>query len=230
MSPSISGNRVAYPDVSHQISDLVTQTEAEQAKDVKLPKVRKDEYRALEAKGITKLDILTRRGIEPMAAFAHIPKPDRWNSTRPVFYEANSKEALRSASVALGLNGKLDDMLAKVAGQITDVGFAASDVKSLLPKDFRGLVFRAEPGNTHQESVRFIRERSMHSLDELRSRLSTNTSSRASIIQDNSERANALLQLRTKLGQLRNLAALIDQTFSDLDAVQLGRLKTPQLC
>ncbi|HSE40194.1 MAG TPA: hypothetical protein VLH08_05465 [Acidobacteriota bacterium] len=231
MSPSISGNRVAYPDVSHQISDLVTQQpEPEQAPGIKLRKAGKDEYRAIQAAGLTKLDILTRRGIEPMATFGHIPKPDHWNASRPVFHEAASKEALRSAAVALGLNGKLDEMLAKVAGQITDVGFAASDVKSLLPKDFRGLVFRAEPGNTHQESVRFIRERSMHSLDELRSRLSTNTSSRASIIQDNSERANALLQLRTKLGQLRNLAALIDQTFSDLDAVQLGRLKTPQLC
>ena len=32
MSPSISGNRVAYPDVSHQITDLVTQQpEAQQA-------------------------------------------------------------------------------------------------------------------------------------------------------------------------------------------------------
>jgi hypothetical protein len=231
MSPSISGNRVAYPDVSHQISDLVTQQqEAQQAPGVKLRKAGKDEYRALPAPTLTKLDVLTRRGIEPMSSFGHIPKPESWNSGRPVFHEVASKVQLRSAAVALGLNGKLDDMLSKVAGQITDVGFAASDIKSLLPKDFRGLVFRADPGNNHQESVRFIRERSMHSLDELRSRLSTNTGSRASIIQDTSERANALLQLRTKLGQLNNLATLIDQTFSDLDAVDLGRLKTPQLC
>ena len=165
-----------------------------------------------------------------MSAFAHIPKPENWNSARPVFHEADSKVALRSASVALALNGKLDEMLSKVAGQITDIGFAASDVKSLLPKDFRGLVFRTDPGNNHQESVRFIRERSMHSLDDLRSRLSTNTNSRASMIQDTSERANALLQLRTKLGQLNNLSTLIEQTFSDLDAIDHGRLKTPQLC
>jgi hypothetical protein len=231
MSPSISGGRVAYPDVSHQISDLVTQQQdVQQAPEVKLRRAGKDEYRAIKAAGLTKLDILTRRGVEPMAPFAYIPKPENWNSSRAVFHEATSKEALRSASVALGLNGKLDDMLAKVAGQITDVGFAASDVKSLLPKDFRGLVFRADPGNNHQESVRFIRERSLHSLDELRSRLSPNTSSRASIIQDTSDRANALLQLRTKLGQLNNLATLIEQTFSDLDAIDLGRLKTPQLC
>jgi hypothetical protein len=35
--------------------------------------------------------------------------------------------------------------------------------------------------------------------------------------------------LRTKLGQLNRLATLIQQTFNDLDAVDLGRLKTPLL-
>ena len=50
------------------------------------------------------------------------------------------------------------------------------------------------------------------------------------MIQDTSERANALMQLRTKLGQLNRLATLIQQTFNDLDAVDLGKLKTPQLC
>lgn len=231
MSPSVSGNRVAYPDVSHQISDLVTeQPEPQQAPGVKVQRVGKDEYRALAAAGLTKLDILLRPGIDPMSAFGHIPKPANWNPARPVFHNYESKVALRSAAVSLGLNGKLDDMLSKVAGQITDLKYAASDIKSLLPKDFRGLVFRTDPGNTHQETVNFIRQRSSHSLDELRSRLSPPTSGRGSMIQDTSERANALMQLRTKLNQLNRLATLIQQTFSDLDAVDLGRLKAPQLC
>jgi hypothetical protein len=230
MNPSISGNRVAYPDVSHQISDLVTeQPEPQQAPGVKLRRVGKDEYRALQAAGLTKLDLLTRRGIDPMSSFGYVPKPANWNPARPVFHNSESKVALRSAAVSLGLNGKLDDMLSKVAGQITDMKYAASDVKSLLPKDFRGLVFRSDPGNSHQETVNFIRQRSSHSLDELRSKLAMQTSGR-SMIQDTSDRANALMQLRTKLGQLNRLATLIQQTFSDLDAVDLGRLKTPQLC
>jgi hypothetical protein len=231
MSPSISGNRVAYPDVSHQLSDLVTeQPEPQQAPGVKVHRVGKDEYRALQAAGLTKLDVLTRPGIDPMSAFGYVPKPNSWNPTRTVFQEYESKVALRSAAVSLGLNGKLDDMLSKVAGQITDLKYAASDVKSLLPRDFRGLVFRTDPGNSHQETVTFIRQRSSHSLDELRSRLAPQTAGRGSMIQDTSERANALMQLRTKLGQLNRLATLIQQTFSDLDAVDLGRLKTPQLC
>jgi hypothetical protein len=230
MSPSISGNRVAYPDVSHQISDLVAeQPEPQQAPGVKLHRVGKDEYRALQAAGLTKLDLLMRPGIDPMSAFGYVPKPTNWNPARPVFHNYESKVALRSAAVSLALNGKLDDMLSKVAGQITDLKYAASDVKSLLPKDFRGLVFRTDPGNSHQETVTFIRQRSSHSLDELRSRLAPQTSGR-SMIQDTSERANALMQLRTKLGQLHRLATLMQQTFSDLDSVDLGRLKTPQLC
>ena len=231
MSPSISGNRVAYPDVSHQISDLVAeQPEPQQAPGVKVERVGKDEYRALAAAGLTKLDALMRRGIDPMSAFGYVPKPKTWNPARPVFHDSESKVALRSAAVALGLNGKLDDMLSKVAGQITDLKYAASDVKSLLPRDFRGLVFRSEPGNSHQETVTFIRQRSSHSLDELRSKLAPPGTGRSSMIQDTSERANALMQLRTKLGQLNRLATLIQQTFSDLDSVDLGRLKTPQLC
>ncbi len=233
MSPSISGpgGKVSYPDVSHQLSDLVTQQpEPQQAPGVKLHRVGKDEYRALQAAGLTKLDVLASRGIDPMASFGHVPKPANWNPSRAVFHNHESKVALRSAAVSLGLNGRLDEMLSKVAGQITDLKYAASDVKSLLPKDFRGLVFRTEPGNSHQETMNFIRERSFHSLDELRSRLAPHTSGRGSMIQDSSERANALMQLRTKLSQLNRLATLIQQTFSDLDAVDLGRLKTPQLC
>lgn len=231
MNPAISGNRVAYPDVSHEISDLVgQQPEPQQGPGVKLQRVGKDEYRALQAAGLTKLDALTRRGIDPMSNFGFVPKPTSWNPARPVFHDSESKVALRSAAVSLGLNGKLDDMLSKVAGQITDLKYAASDVKSLLPKDFRGLVFRTDPGNSHDQTVNFIRQRSSHSLDELRSKLAPQTNTRSSMIQDNSERANALMQLRTKLGQLNRLASLIQQTFNDLDSVDLGRLKAPQLC
>lgn len=230
MNPAISGNRVAYPDVSHEISDLVSEQSApQQAPGVKVQRVGKDEYRALQAAGLTKLDVLMRRGIDPMSAFGYVPKPQNWNPARPVFHDSESKVALRSAAVSLGLNGKLDDMLSKVAGQITDLKYAASDVKSLLPKDFRGLVFRIDPGNSHEQTVNFIRQRSSHSLDELRSRLAPSTAGRGSMIQDTSERANALMQLRTKLGQLNRLATLIQQTFNDLDAVDLGRLKTPML-
>jgi len=230
MNPAISGNRVAYPDVSHEISDLVAeQPEPQQAPGVKLQRVGKDEYRALQAAGLTKLDALTRRGIDPASPFGFVPKPKNWNPARPVFHDSESKVALRSAAVSLALNGKLDDMLSKVAGQITDLKYAASDVKSLLPKDFRGLVFRTEPGNSHEQTVTFIRQRSAHSLDELRSKLAPQTNTRGSMIQDTSERANALMQLRTKLGQLNRLATLIQQTFNDLDAVDYGRLKTPML-
>jgi hypothetical protein len=230
MKPTLSRDRLAYPDVSHQLTDIVTQQPVPaQAPAGKLQRAGRDQFRALEAKGLTKLELLMKRGVEPMATFGHIPRPEGWKPNPAVFHDPSNKESLRSAAVALSLNGKLDDMLSKVAGQITDVKFAASDVKAMLPRDFRGMVFRADPGSTQQESARFIRERSLHSIDDLRSKLAP-TSGRASMIQDASERANSLLQLRTKLGELNRLAGLIDGTFSDLDAVDLGRLKTAQLC
>jgi hypothetical protein len=225
----ISQDRVAYPDVSHQLTDLVTQQAEPGVAPGKLRPLSRDQYRELRAEGLTKLDLLLLRGVEPIATFGHIPRPEGWRSNPAIFYEPSNKVLLRSAAVALSLNGKLDEMLSKVAGQITDLKFAASDVKAMLPKDFRGLVFRGEPGNTQKGSTRFIRERSLHSIDELRGKLAPATG-RSSMIQDASERATSLLQLRTKLGELNKLANLIDGTFSDLDAVDFGRLKTPQLC
>ncbi len=188
-----------------------------------------DEYRALKAAGLTTLDRLSGRGLTPISTYAFVPRPQGWNASPAVFHEQRSRELLKSTSLALGLNQKIDELLSRVAGQITDLKFAASDIQSFLPKDFKGMVFKPT-GTGKYEPVKFIRERSLHSVDELRSRFAGQTSHRVPTAPEASDKASALLQLRTKLAQLSRLGEFIETSFADLDSIDLGKLKTPLLC
>ena len=224
MRPAVSTDRVAYPDVSYELNDIVSQQpEPAQVKGVKVKRIGMDDARSIQATRLQSFEPLTVRGFHAAAPFGHVPRPDNWQSNPGVFHDFHTREQIRSAGVALKLNTKLDEILNQVAGQITDPKFAAENVQSLLPRDFKGFQFKA---GADQDPVRFIQSRSLHSLDELRARLSN----RGAGVQETSERATALLQLRTKLNQLNSLAGFIERSFSNLDAVDLGRLKTPQLC
>jgi hypothetical protein len=91
-----------------------------------------------------------------------------------------------------------------------------------LPPGFRGLVFPPEVASA-KEPLNFIRERSLFSLDELRQKLfDARTNS--------SEKASALLQFRAKLESLRTLGDFIQNSFADLDYLELSRVKAPLLC
>ncbi|HSP07711.1 MAG TPA: hypothetical protein VLR94_11075, partial [Acidobacteriota bacterium] len=209
---------------SYELNDIVSQQpEPAQVRGVKVKRIGLDDARAVQATRTGQIEVLTRRGPFAAATFGHVPRPENWQAAPAVFHDFHIKEHIRSAGVALKLNQKLDEILGQVAGQITDPKFATENVQSLLPRDFKGLQFNAD---SHTDHVRFIQSRSIHSLDELRARLSN----RGTGVQETAERATALLQLRSKLHQLGQLAGFIERSFSDLDSVDLGRLKTPQLC
>lgn len=224
MRPAISADRVAYPDVSYELNDIVSQQpEPSQVQGVKVKRIGMDDARSIQATRLGAFEPLMIRGFNAATPFGHVPRPDNWQANPGVFHDFQTKEQLRSTGVALKLNKKLDELLGQVAGQINDPKFATENVQSLLPRDFKGLHFKA---GADQDPVRFIQTHSLHSLDELRARLSN----RGTGVQETAERATALLQLRTKLNQLGRLSGFIEKSFSDLDSVDLGRLKTPQLC
>ena len=135
---------------------------------------------------------------------------------------------LQSAAVALRLNVKLEEMFGRIPGQIDDIRAAAEDVRSFLPQNFKGLVFPADPNQVNPEG--YIRERSLGELDELRSRLDSSSVRKGSVVQDALQKATTLLQLRLKLQQLGRLGGYMERAFAEVDAVDLGRLKNPQLC
>ncbi len=230
MKADLSLRRTAYPGLSEELVDLVSQQpDPSRPEGIRPKRLGKDQYLALKAAGLSMLDKLASRGTSSVTPYAFVPKPAGWNSSPAVFHEHRSRELLKSAALALGMNQRLDDMLSRVAGQITDMKFAATDVQSFFPKDFKGMIFK--PGATGKyEPVKFIRERSLHSVDDLRARFAGNPSQKVFTAQESAEKANALLQLRTKLAQLASLGELIDRSFADLDSVDLGKLKTPLLC
>ena len=77
--------------------------------------------------------------------------------------------------------------------------------------------------NSVEDPMKFIQERSLHSLDELRQKLfDPRTSS--------SEKGSALLQFRAKLETMKKLADFIQNSFADLDYLELSRVKAPMLC
>lgn len=224
MRPAISADRVAYPDVSYELNDIVSQQpEPAQVKGVQVKRIGMEDSRAVRAMRFGALEQLTQRSPGAVSHFGHIPRPENWQAAPAVFHDFQTKEQLRSAGVALKLNKKLDEILNQVPGQINDPKYATENIQSLLPRDFKGLQFKP---SGDQDASLFIQARSLHSVDELRGRLGN----RGSGVQETAERATALLQLRTKLNQLGRLANVIDGSFSDLDAVDLGKLKTPQLC
>jgi hypothetical protein len=230
MRPTLSTNRVVYPDVSHELVDLVSQQpEPKQVAGVRVQRLRIDEYRAIQAAGLTRLDQLSMRGPGAPSPFAYVPRPADWNPRPAIFHNPALKEELRSAAVGLNISNQLDDLLSRVAGQISDVKSTAQDINSLLPRDYRGIVFRPEPEAGEKDPVQFVQERSLQNLDELRQTLS-GASSQRSMLQNSMQKATAMLQIRAKLDQLGRLGNFIEKCFSELDFVDLGKLKAPLLC
>jgi hypothetical protein len=228
MKPAVSTDRVAYPDVSHELVDLVSQQPApEQAPGVKVKRLGMDEYRALQAAGLTGLDRLTRRDLAPFTPFGFVPRPASWKRDSMPFHSHAFRTGLQSAAVALRLCDKLQNMFGRVGGQIEDVAAAAQNVTSLLPDGFAGLIFG--PADQQPNPEKYIQERSLGSVDEMRSKLDSGQGA-SSMVEESLEKATALLQLRLKLVQLSTLGNFVEQAFRELDSVDLGRLKKPQLC
>lgn len=236
MKASVSTDRVIYPDVSHELSDLVAQQPAPaQAPGVKVKRLGVDEYRALQSAGLTQMDRLTRRDLAPFASFGYVPRPREWSGGASALHDPASREMLRSTALALRLNVKLDELFGKVPGQIENLPEASRDVRSFLPQDFPGLVFQPETAAKEEEAGgagarQFIQERSLTVVDELRRRLHQGSIKKGSLVEDSMEKASTLLQLRLKLQQLDRLGNFIERCFSQIDAVDLGKLKNPQLC
>lgn len=230
MKADLSLRRTAYPELSEELVDLVSQQPGPSSPQaVRAKRLGKDQYLALKAAGLSLLDRLASRGTSSVTPHAFVPRPAGWNSSPAVFHEHRSRELLKSAALALSMNHKLDEMLGRVAGQITDMKFAATDVPSFFPRDFKGMIFKPSATGKY-EPVKFIRERSLHSVDDLRARFAGNPSQKVFTAQESADKANALLQLRTKLAQLASLGELIERSFDDLEAVDFGKLKTPLLC
>lgn len=230
MKPTLNTNRVVYPDVSHELVDLVSQQpEPKQLDGVRVKRLQIDEYRAIQAAGLSRLDDLSMRGTTPPSPYGFVPRPREWNSQPDIFHKPELKEELRSAAVGLNLTNKLDDMLSQVAGQISDLKSATQDVNSLLSREYKGMVFRSDPEKANKDPLQFIQERSLSNIDELRQTLSGGAGQR-SMLQDSMQKALAMLQVRAKLDQLGKLGNFIEGCFSELDFVDLGKLKTPLLC
>ena len=224
MKAERSANLIVYPDVGRELVDLVSQQPlSDQPVAVRLRRPGADEYRALQAAGISLFEQFTRRERFPLASFGFIPRPPGWSGVPAVFHEPESKRRLQSVAEALQLHSDLETVLSQAAGRSPDIG-ASLDVRSFMPKGYKGLIFPPNLDQTENE-LQFAGERSLHSIDELRDAVlgsPGNTSGSAP--------SNAFLQLRSKLIQLSELAKLIQGAFEELDYVELCRFKAPQLC
>jgi hypothetical protein len=222
MKAGRSVDGIVYPDVGQQISDLVSQQPGEaETPSVKavVPRKRVDEYKAIVSSGYTRLDGLLRKEFPPLSTFGFIPRPAGWQTAPAIFHEPLVRQALSELSSALGTDTKLQELADDL---VADSEEAPINVQHLLTAGFRGLVFPAD-GAAAKEPLKFIRERSLFSLDELRQKLFDPKTSGA-------EKASALLQFRAKLETLKTLGEFIQNSFADLDYLELSRVKAPLLC
>jgi hypothetical protein len=222
MKAGRSVDGIVYPDVGQQISDLVSQqpgeAEAPSIKEV-VPRKRVDDYKAIVSSGYSRLDQLLRKEFPPLSSFGFIPRPAGWQAAPAIFHHPQVRQALSELSAALGADTKLQELADDL---VADSEEGPINVQHFLTAGFRGLVFPADIPST-KEPLKFIRERSLFSLDELRQKLfDTKTNS--------SEKASALLQFRAKLEALRILGDFIQNSFADLDYLELSRVKAPLLC
>jgi hypothetical protein len=213
---------IVYPDVGQQISELVSQQpgEAESA-GVKalVPKKRIDEYSSVISAGYSRLDQLLRQDFPPLSTFGFVPRPAEWKTGTALFHNPESGGQLKELVANLSSDTKLQELADDL---VTDTEEAPINVQHCLTDSFRGIVFPPD-AESLQDPLKFIQERSLQSLDELRQKLFDPRTNSA-------EKGSALLQFRAKLESLKNLEELIQNSFTDLDYLELSRVKAPLLC
>jgi hypothetical protein len=222
MKAGRSVDGIVYPDVGQQISDLVSQQPGEaEAPSIKsvVPRKRVDDYKAIISSGYSRLDQLLRKEFPPLSSFGFIPRPAGWQTAPAIFHQPQFRQALTELCSALSSDTKLQELADDLVADSED---APMKVQHFLSAGFRGLVFPADIAST-KEPLKFIRERSLYSLDELRQTLFDPRT-------NSSEKASALLQFRAKLEALKTLGDFIQNSFADLDYLELSRVKAPLLC
>ncbi|MCI0416156.1 hypothetical protein L0222_25560 [bacterium] len=222
MKAGRSVDGIVYPDVGQQISDLVSQQPGEaEAPEIKavVPRRRVDEYKAIVSTGYSRLDQLLRKEFPPLSTFGFIPRPAGWQTAPDIFHHPQIRRELNELFQALGADTKLQELADDLVADSED---APINIQHFLTAGFRGLVFPADVPSM-EDPLKFIRERSLHSLDELRQKLFDGRTS-------SSEKASALLQFRSKLDALKKLGEFIQNSFADLDYLELSRVKAPLLC
>jgi hypothetical protein len=214
---------IVYPDVGQQISDLVSQQPGETPQDQQVKSVvrrqRIDEYKAVVSTGENRLEHLIRKELPPLSSFGFIPRPAGWQGTPAIFHHPQIRQSLQELASTLGSETKLQDLADDL---VTDSQETPINIQHFLTASFRGIVFPAD-GNAMGEPLKFVQERSLHSIDELRQKLFDARTSAA-------EKSSALLQFRAKLEGLKQLSEWIQSTFADLDYMELSRVKAPMLC
>jgi hypothetical protein len=222
MKAGRSVDGIVYPDVGQQISDLVSQQPGEaEAPGVKalVPRKRVDEYTPIVSTGYTRLDHLLRKDFPPLSAFGFLPRPAQWQASPAIFHDHQMSNQLKQLSYHLGSETKLQELADDLVADAQDTPI---NVQHLLSPGFRGLVFPADV-QAGEDPLKYVQERSLYSLDELRQKLFDPRS-------NSSEKGSALLQFRAKLEGLKTLSEWIQNTFADLDYLELSRVKAPMLC
>ena len=91
MKAGRSTDGIVYPDVGHQISDLVSQQAEETPEGVKakaiVPRRRVDEYQGVVSTGLSRLDQLIRKDLPPLSNFGYVPRPEGWNGAPAIFHD-----------------------------------------------------------------------------------------------------------------------------------------------
>jgi hypothetical protein len=213
---------IVYPDVGQQISDLVSQQPGEaESRGVKalVPRKRIDEYSSVVSAGYSRLDQLLRQDFPPLSSFGFVPRPAEWQTGAAVFHNPDSGKQLKEFSINLSSDTKLQELADDL---VTDTEEAPINIQHCLTASFRGIVFPPDLDSL-EDPLKFIQERSLQSLDELRQKLFDPRTNSA-------EKGSALLQFRAKMETLKNLAELIQNSFADQDYLELSRVKAPLLC
>ena len=213
---------VIYPDVGQQISELVSHQPGEaESPAVKalVPRKRVDEYSSVVSAGYSRLDQLIRQDFPPLSTFGFVPRPAEWQTGTALFHNPESGEQIKGFANNLGSDTKLQELADDL---VTDTEEAPINVQHCLTAGFRGIVFTPDVESL-ENPLKFIQERSLQSLDELRQKLFDPRTSSA-------EKGSSLLQFRAKMETLKNLADFIQNSFADLDYLELSRVKAPLLC
>ena len=213
---------IVYPDVGQQISELVSQqageTETSGVKSI-APRNRLDEYSSVVSVGYSRLDQLLREDFPPLSTFGFVPRPAEWQTGSALFHNPESGQQLRELTTNLSSETKLQELADDL---VTSTEEAPVNVQHLLSLGFRGVVFSADLESL-EDPLKFIQERSLQSLDELRQKLFDQRTK-------SDEKGSALLQFRAKLESLKTLAEFVQNSFADLDYLELSRVKAPLLC
>ena len=213
---------IVYPDVGQQISDLVSkQTGESEAPAVKalVPRKRIDEFTPVVSTGYSRLDPLLGHDFPPLSSFGYLPRPAEWNGSSVIFHDHKMSNQLKELSFQLGSDTKLQELADDLVADAQDTPM---NIQHFLTGNFRGIVFPAD-ANSEADPLKFVQERSLHSLDELRQKLFDPRGNSA-------EKGSALLQFRAKLEGLKMLSDWIQNAFNDLDYLELSRVKAPMLC